>query len=458
MHHPRDTAYTKAASPGILIKHRTPSAAALQKTGLQTLKMLSSKNRPKFPDGFLWGAATSSHQVEGNNRLNDWWEAEHEGRVPHASGPACRHYELFREDFDLARSWGHNAHRSSIEWSRVQPAPDRWDEGALEHYVAVVDALRDRGLEPIVTLHHFTNPLWFARRGGWLWREAPAAFNEYVERVVRAIGNRVRFWLTINEPTVYVRQAYIAGEWPPFGCGRWRQALSAMRNQARAHRLGYRTIREALPGSLVSFAHNAPVVQPCRASALSDRSAAGVRDFVLNRLFFKLIGPQSLDFVGLNYYTRMVVRSQGSIANRVLGSVCRAHGHAGQGPVSQIGWESYPQGLIEILRRFGRSGLPVLVTENGIATDDEGLRTRFIEQHLEVISEAVQSGTNVIGYLYWTLMDNFEWTDGPNAPFGLASVDFQTQKRTPRPCVEAMKRMFLSECGGMPTALRKSLR
>ncbi len=397
----------------------------------------------RFPEGFLWGAATSSHQVEGDNCLNDWWEAERDGLVPHASGTACRHFELFREDFDLARSFGHNAHRFSIEWSRVQPGGrDSWDNQALDHYVDVVEALRDRGMEPVVTLHHFTNPSWFARNGGWLRREAPRLFEKYVERVVRAMGSRVRFWLTINEPTVYVRQGYIAAEWPPFKQRKWGQASLTMRNMGRAHTLSYRAIHEAVPGALVSFAHNAPVVQPCRTSAWQDRTAAALRDFLLNRLFFRLIGSRSLDFVGVNYYTRMVVRSQGNPANRVLGAVCRTHTHAGQGPVSKIGWESYPQGFADVLRRFSRLGLPLLVTENGIATDDERVRTRFIEQHLRVISDAMQSGVNVIGYLYWTLMDNFEWSDGLGAPFGLVAVDFQSQQRTPRPCVEDLKQVF----------------
>jgi beta-glucosidase len=171
--------------------------------------------------------------------------------------------------------------------------------------------------------------------------------------------------------------------------------------------------------------------------------AAAARDFLLNRLFFKLIGsPDTLDFIGINYYTRMVVRSQGDLSTRLLGSVCREHTHTGQGPVSKIGWESYPQGLNHVLERFGRLRLPLLVTENGIATDDEDLRTRFIAEHLKVISNAIQSGMDVIGYLYWTLMDSFEWTDGFNAPFGLAGVDSRTQSRTPRPCVEEMRRVL----------------
>ncbi|HXK58415.1 MAG TPA: family 1 glycosylhydrolase [Acidobacteriota bacterium] len=396
---------------------------------------------PRFPEGFLWGASTSSHQVEGGNRHNDWWEAEQSNRVPHASGAACRHFELFAEDFDLARSWGHNAHRFSVEWSRLQPRPDYWESAALDHYVEVVDALRKRELEPIVTLHHFTNPAWFARRGGWTRKDAPRLFNEYVFRVVRALGHRVRFWVTINEPTIYLKQGYLSGEWPPFRVRKWGEAFAAMRNLAKAHRLAYRTIHAERPDAFVSFAHNSPVIEPCRADSLSDRAAAAVRDWVLNRMFFKL-GKQAYDFIGLNYYTRTVVKSRGGFTTRVLGAVCHSHLHASQGPISQTGWEAYPEGLALVLRRFQKFGLPLMITENGIATDDEDLRLEFIRRHLEVVETALESGIEVIGYLYWTLMDNFEWSHGRNARFGLSAVDFETQRRIPRPCVEYMSRVL----------------
>ena len=137
----------------------------------------------KFPRGFLWGASTSSHQVEGDNRWNDWWEYEQAGRLPHKSGDACRHYERFEQDFDLARSWGHNAHRFSIEWSRIEPSEGNWNMEALAHYREVIRALRERGLEPVVTLHHFTNPAWFSRRGGWLRRDSASLFTRYAEQV-----------------------------------------------------------------------------------------------------------------------------------------------------------------------------------------------------------------------------------------------------------------------------------
>ena len=154
----------------------------------------------QFPKGFLWGAATSSHQVEGGNRWNDWWEYEGRGQLPHASGDACRHYDLFERDFDLAKSWGHNAHRFSIEWSRLEPEEGTWDADACDHYRQVLRALADRGLEPVVTLHHFTNPAWFARRGGWSRSDSPRLFARYVEYVARELGAPVRYWLTINEP------------------------------------------------------------------------------------------------------------------------------------------------------------------------------------------------------------------------------------------------------------------
>ena len=152
----------------------------------------------RFPQGFIWGASTSSHQVEGHNRSNDWWEYEQLGRVPHRSGDACCHYELFEHDFDLAMSWGQNAHRFSIEWSRIEPIEGQWNMEALAHYRDVIHALRERGLEPIVTLHHFTNPAWFTRRGGWVRNDSPKLFARYVEHICKALGPPVKYWLTLN--------------------------------------------------------------------------------------------------------------------------------------------------------------------------------------------------------------------------------------------------------------------
>jgi beta-glucosidase len=183
-----------------------------------------------FPVGFLWGAASASHQVEGGNRWNDWWELEESGRLPHRSGDACRHYELYESDFDLARSLGHNAHRMSLEWSRIEPTDGQWNEAALEHYRRVIAAARARGIEPCVTLHHFTSPAWFAREGGWERGDSVARFARYVEYVAARVGRDVRYWLTINEPTVLVKRAYLGGSWPPCRPGAPLAGWRALRN------------------------------------------------------------------------------------------------------------------------------------------------------------------------------------------------------------------------------------
>ncbi|MDF1585694.1 family 1 glycosylhydrolase [Marinimicrococcus flavescens] len=221
----------------------------------------------RFPRGFLWGAATAAHQVEGGNRLNDWWPAEEEGRLPHRSGEACRFWDLYERDLDLARRFGHNAHRLSLEWSRIEPEPGRFDEAALDHYAVIVDAMAARGIEPVVTLHHFTSPLWFARRGGWLDRRNLAAFEAYAGKVAERLAGRVRWWITVNEPTVLAKHGFVTGDWPPFRRGRWDLALRTIRAMGRGHVLARAALRAARPDAMVSFAHSAPWIEPCNPRA-----------------------------------------------------------------------------------------------------------------------------------------------------------------------------------------------
>jgi beta-glucosidase len=402
-----------------------------------------TEKRYRFPQGFLWGAATSSHQVEGNNRWNDWWHYEQTGRLPHRSGEACRHYELYEQDFDLARSWGHNAHRFSIEWSRIEPEEGRWNDVELAHYQAVVRALRQRGLEPVVTLYHFTNPLWFAKGGGWLRRDSVRCFARYVAHAVGQLKDEVRYWVTINEPTVHLKYGYVTGDWPPFLTGAWDKATRAFHQLARAHRAGYEVVHENAPQARVGFAHSAPWIVPCDERNARDRTAAWLRDFALNRSFFHLIGAsRSLDFIGLNYYSRTIVRSGSRGLATPFGQECLLDHHNDRGPLSATGWEVYPRGLKAVLKKFSTLGLPLMVTENGIATDDEGLRHAFVAGHLRALAEALAEGIDVLGYFYWSLMDNFEWALGTAPRYGLAAVDFRTQARLPRPCVE----YFASVC------------
>lgn len=390
----------------------------------------------QFPPGFLWGSATASHQVEGNNRWNDWWEYEQGGRLPHRSGSACDQFNRFADDFTLAQSLGQNAHRLSIEWSRIEPEPGAWNDAALAHYATVLDTLRERGIEPMVTLHHFTNPAWFLRRGGWLQPDAVAQFSRYVTQVTQRLGDRSRYWLTINEPTVYIKQAFVSGRWPPCTKGDWGAAYKALQNLCRAHTAAYDILHAHRADAQVGFAHSAPYIEAQNPRNPLDRLAAWTRDQLLNRHCFRLLGRpprRALDFVGLNYYTRQLIRSRWRGTALLLGEESGAADAAPHRSFNSLGWEIHAPGLTAVLRQFSDYGLPVVVTENGIATDDEDQRSRFLIAHVEALAMAVRDGIDVRGYFYWSLIDNFEWAEGYAPHFGLAAVDRTTQQRTLRP-------------------------
>jgi beta-glucosidase len=401
----------------------------------------------RFPHGFLWGAATSSHQVEGNNRWNDWWEFEQSGRLPHRSEGACRHFELYERDFDLAQSWGHNAHRLSIEWSRIEPVEGHFSAAALDHYASVARALRKRGLEPVVTLHHFTNPAWFTRRGGWVRRDSVDFFRRYVEAVSARLGQHVRYWVTINEPTIYVTRAFLKGDWPPCQPASWLSAARALRNLCRAHGEAYFTIHRCRSDAMVGFAHSAPYVVARRPPRRLDRYAARLRDFVLNRLCFRLLGRaphRVLDYIGINYYSRQVVRWRPWGLAALFGAEHKADDPMNRRQFNSLGWEIYPEGLREVVKKFAAYGVPLMITENGVATSDETLRKDFIAAHVGALALAMRDGARVLGYFYWTLFDNFEWAEGMTPQFGLAAVVLPNQTRIRRPAVDTFERICRS--------------
>lgn len=401
----------------------------------------------RFPRNFLWGAATASHQVEGDNRASDWWEHEEAGRLPHRSGMACGHFARYAEDFDLARRFGHNAHRLSLEWSRIEPERGRFDTTALDHYAEVMAALRARGLEPVVTLHHFTNPAWFARDGGWERADSVALFCRYVDRAVARLAADVRFWLTINEPTVYVLRGYVAGNWPPLKPRAWGLARRVLRNLCLAHVAAHQSIHVHRPDAMVGFAHSAPHIVPHEPARRADRCAARVRDFLLNELCFRWLGDDPrrvLDFIGLNYYVRQRISWRPRGMGWVIGREDKSAAGAQARRFSSLGWEMYPQGLRAVLARYRQYGVPLVVTENGMATSDEALRVDFIEAHIRSMAFAMQDGADVRGYFYWTLFDNYEWTEGRSAHFGLAALDPDGHARIPRPAATAYEQICRS--------------
>lgn len=388
----------------------------------------------EFPKDFFWGAATSAHQVEGNNLNSDWWEWEKRIGLKEVSGEACRHYQFYKEDFDLAKSLNHNAHRLSVEWSRIEPQEGKFSSSELAHYRDVVLSLRERHIEPIVTLHHFTNPLWFAKLGGWQNNRAPEYFLRYVEKIVDTLSENVRFWITINEPLVYTYHSYVLGIWPPQERS-FSKAKKVRENLFASHIQAYKLIhsiykKRNLSFPLVSVAHNLQAFVPCDLS-LKNKFAAYLRNKLFNFSFIeRLIRYGSIDFIGINYYNRSLVDVEGWRPKNLLLDMCRKN-HS-RLKKNSLGWDIYPEGLSGLLLRLKKYNLPVFILENGICIEDDNQRWDYIWQHLQNLYRAMKEGTKVLGYIYWSLLDNFEWDKGFAHRFGLIEVDYHTYKRTVR--------------------------
>ncbi len=388
----------------------------------------------QFPHNFLWGAATAAYQVEGNNLNCDWWEWEKRVGLKETSGQASRHYELYPDDFALAQLLNHNCHRLSLEWSRIEPQEGKFLEHEINHYIDVILSLKERGLEPIVTLHHFTNPLWFAKLGGWLNNKAGDYFLRYVEKIVAPLSDQVKYWVTINEPMVYAYHSYILGLWPPQEKS-FSKAGRAKENLILAHIRSYKLIHEIykkrkLIPPAISIANNMMAFVPCSLT-LKNRIAVYLRDRHFNFEFMeKLIRAKSLDFIGLNYYTRSLVEAENWGLRSLLLDTC-SKGHS-RLKKNSLGWDIYPEGLYNLLFRLKKYNLPLFILENGICTPDDNLRWDFIAEHLKNIHLAMAQGVKVLGYIYWSLLDNFEWDKGFGPRFGLVEVDYNTYKRTIR--------------------------
>src|SRR5262245_7266925 len=409
----------------------------------------------RFPDRFLWGTATSAHQVEGGNRFNDWWRFERQpGAIADGtvSGEACRHWELFDRDFALAAGDGHNAHRFSIEWSRIEPERGRIDPAAVAHYHEVLASLVRHRLTPLVTLHHFTLPVWIADQGGWENRDTIERFAEFARFAAREYGGEVDWWCTVNEPEVYAFRAYSEGVWPPRKHDD-SAALEVMANQLEAHARAYRILRETDTrdadgdgrAAWVGFAKHWVPLEPLRTWFPLDTLRASIEHGVFNRavaaapvtgrIEFSIPGARavrrhvpdlegSLDWVGLNYYTRWKVDSLGRVPH------VAPRGAA----LTELGWETHPAGFEAALAELGADGMPVVVTENGFADATDAVRPLALLEYLAAMGRAIDRGVKVLGYMHWSLMDNFEWAEGFKPRFGLYAVDFAdpARPRTPR--------------------------
>lgn len=385
-----------------------------------------------FPPGFLWGVATAAHQVEGNNTGSDWWRWEQVlGRVQDGStsGIADDHWHRYEEDFDLCEKMDNNAHRLSIEWARVEPEQGKWDDEAFAHYRAVLESLKRRKMKVMLTLWHFTLPAWFADKGGWENPQAVAWYIRYVREVATRLGVLVDIWNTMNEPNVFISQGYLSGGWPPGVKNVFRSQWVALK-LCKAHREAYKLLHEMLDRTgfrtQVGMAQNVLSIEAYDQHSIIDWIGVQVIDWWWNHLMYTFTG-RTHDFIGLNYYFHFRLKKFNWPPTSFFVEVRRE-----RRDTSDVGWELNPAGVFRVLKDFERYKLPIYITENGLPSENDDRRKRLIVATLKEVYHAINSGVDVRGYFFWTLVDCFEWEKGFAAKFGLCALEPGTLRRIPR--------------------------
>ncbi|KXA95385.1 hypothetical protein AKJ65_01880 [candidate division MSBL1 archaeon SCGC-AAA259E19] len=402
----------------------------------------------KFPDDFLWGTSTAAHQVEGNNKKNQWWKWEQETDLEE-SGIACDHYSRYEDDIKLMADIGYNAYRFSIEWSRIEPREGEFDEEEIKHYKNIVNQSRENGIEPIPMLWHWTNPLWFMKKGGWKKKRNIDYFADFVRKISEEF--EFDYWLTIDEPMVYANRSCASENYPPTyiaedGWPKKEKTLTPIfkvaSNLLQAHAKSYEIIREKSSGE-VGMSKAVNVLEPASDSSL-DEWSTNIRDYLENDAWLQLlkkgkpIAPyygeefgNVLDFFGINYF---------------FGEECYFDEKSGTPPYhffqtrpkencekSYLGWCIYPEGLYKVLKRIENTlEIPIMITSNGIATETDLQRRRFMIDHLKQMQKSMDDGVELTGYLHWSFMDNFEWARGFEPRFGLVEIDYENLSRIPR--------------------------
>jgi beta-glucosidase len=387
-----------------------------------------------LPKNFLWGAATASYQVEGGIENCDWAQAAREGKVP-VCGKACDHYHRYEEDFDIAKSLGHNAHRLSIEWARIEPEEGVYDEREIEHYRNVLRALRERGLEPSVTLWHWTIPCWLADKGGIESKDFPEIFARYSSFIVSRLADVASHFTTLNEPYSTIINGWVRGTFPPFyrfppirfariPNDKWLSRNATLRWSgivkfftlanvlAKAHNRAYESIKKNNPD-----VHVTVVFQVHYFNAHGNffyRLLAKIQMWNMSHRYLQMIYKNS-DSIGLNYYFYT------DFGNTVVY------------PKTDMGWDIRPEGIYDAIQEVRRYNKPIFIEECGCADAKDAFRADYIKRTIKGIERAVEEGADVRGFMYWSLLDNYEWAHGFEQRFGLIEVDFDTQKRTIRP-------------------------
>ena len=397
-----------------------------------------NKKTNSFPENFLWGVATAGHQIEGNNINSDIWLLEHVQPTifMESSGDACDSLHRWNEDLDIVRDLGLNAYRFSLEWARIEPAQGEFSMAMLAHYKRMIDGCRSRGLTPVVTFNHFSAPRWFAAMGGWEVPTAPDHFARFCERAAQHLAQDIGYALTLNEPNILRLLKWLTLPFPP---GLWETQTAMLAAAAKAcgtshfsaanagnadallqpmiagHKAAYAAIKNVRPDLPVGVS-----------LALVDDQAVGPnsrRDSKRNDVYGAwLEAAKTGDFIGVQNYSRQLLDEHGPI-------------EAPPGAeMNQTGEEIYPASLEGAIRyAHEATGLPVMVTENGLATLDDSQRAAYIPLAIQGVGRAMRDGVPVLGYVHWSLLDNFEWIFGYGPRLGLVAVDRATFKRTVKP-------------------------
>lgn len=369
--------------------------------------MKSMAEALKFPEKFLWGAATSAYQVEGGIENSDWSKF-------YPAGKACNHYHFWQKDFDLLKKLNLDAYRFSLEWSRIEPEEGKFDEKEINHYKEMLEVLKARKIRTMLTLWHFTNPQWLIKKGGWQAKGVVFYFSRFGKKVFAEYKDLVDFWLTINEPLVWATNSYLKGIWPPKKRN-FILCLKVIKNQIKAHRKIYQIFHKEDQKVKIGIAKNNIFFEPYNKNSLLDKFSVNLANYFWNRYFLEKI-KNSLDFIGLNYYFHNKIKFpfQQKNENKI---------------VSDLGWEIYPKGIYYVLKELKKYNLPIYITENGVADAKDKIREKFIKEHLFWVKKAIEEGIDVRGYFHWSLIDNFEWEKGFSPRFGLVEIDYKTLER-----------------------------
>ncbi|MDZ7611417.1 MAG: glycoside hydrolase family 1 protein [Candidatus Moranbacteria bacterium] len=384
----------------------------------------NTKNKmgEKFPEGFLWGVAYSSHQVEGNNNNNDWWEWEQKGKAKDKSGKACDSWNLYETDHDLARDLGCGGFRLSLEWSRIEPKEGEFSQEAIEHYRKVLQDIRRKGMKTVVTLWHWPLPLWFSHEYGWHKRESVDYFKKYCQKAVQELGSEIDIFITMNEPMVPLSAGFLVGRFPPGKINPW-LFRKAKKNMISAHKECYRVVKNIHQDLPVGITQLYNYFEPYSDFFLWKFLSKKVAHWYNYDFLDKIDGYQ--DFVGLDYYFHDKIK---------LSFKAPFYQQNENEKVSDLGWEIYPRGIYEITKdAWQRYQKPIYILENGLADKEDKYRKEFIENHLKRLHGAIEEGADVRGYFHWSLIDNFEWLEGFEPRFGLCEMNYDTMERKIRP-------------------------